>query len=159
MYYYLLALSFGAAGNHIAMPKTKHKNIYKSFSKYSKRLQGVMIENMNFEKLIKEYDNKTSFFYCDPPYVGTETYYKNTGGFDKQEHELFAQTLSKIKGKFLVSYNDCNEVRELYADFSIIKTREIGYSLAAKSKHKVVQEVFITNYDINRSYLQMSLFD
>jgi len=38
MYYYMLVLSFGAKGEHIAMPKTRHKNIYKSFKIHSQRL-------------------------------------------------------------------------------------------------------------------------
>ncbi len=27
-----------------------------------------MIENRDFEKLIKQYDHEEAFFYCDPPY-------------------------------------------------------------------------------------------
>ena len=28
-----------------------------------------MIENRDFEKLIKQYDFEDAFFYCDPPYT------------------------------------------------------------------------------------------
>ena len=34
----------------------------------ARRLQKVIIENKDFEKLIRQYDRPVSFFYCDPPY-------------------------------------------------------------------------------------------
>ncbi len=44
-----------------------------------KRLQKVIIENKDFEKLISQYDRAESFFYCDPPYFDTENYYDDAG--------------------------------------------------------------------------------
>ena len=44
-----------------------------------RRLAKVVIENKDFEKLIGQYDRPVSFFYCDPPYFETESYYKNVG--------------------------------------------------------------------------------
>ncbi|MDY0052831.1 MAG: DNA adenine methylase, partial [Aliarcobacter sp.] len=83
-----------------------------------------------------------------PPYVSTESYYKNTGGFGIKEHEQLAELLSKVKGKFLLSYNDSVVVRELYKDFNIRSTKEIEYTLGKNmhGKNKSVREVFITNY-------------
>ncbi len=54
-----------------------------------------------------------SFFCCDPPYYATESYYKDVG-FTKKDHVRLHDTLAEIKGKFLVSYNDCPEIRELW---------------------------------------------
>ena len=146
-YFYLLSQSFGSKGSHFAMSKSrKPKNIYRDFTQLSKRLKGVSIENMSFEKLIATYDKEDSFFYCDPPYVGTESYYDHTDGFGIKEHKQLATILSSIKGKFLVSYNDCDTIRDPYDDFKIIQTKEIGYSLAGVKRQKRVKEVFITNY-------------
>lgn len=132
---------------------TSPVNIYRSYMKWSKRLRGVTIENKSFEDLIKTYDNHDAFFYCDPPYVETESYYKNTGGFGVKEHELLAATLKCIKGKFLVSYNDHRLVRELYKDFNIKVAKEIEYTLGKNvhGKAKVVREIYITNYDIKEN--------
>lgn len=146
-YYYLLTQSFGAKGTNFAMnaKSRRPKDIYKEFTTWSKRLKFVTIENMSFEKLIKTYDNDDAFFYCDPPYVSTESYYKHTGGFGVNEHKLLSELLHNIKGKFLISYNDCELVRELYSDFKIISTKEIKYTLSS-TKDKSVREVFIMNY-------------
>ena len=150
-YFYQLTQSFGSKGDNFAMAAKsgrKPKNIYRDFKKISDRLKGVTIENKSFFELIPLYDKEDAFFYIDPPYVATESYYKNTGGFGIKEHEQLAELLSKVKGKFLLSYNDSVIVRELYKGFNIRSTKEIEYTLGKNmhGKNKSVREVFITNY-------------
>ena len=67
-----------------------------------RRLSKVIIENKDFEKLIRQYDRPVSFFYLDPPYYETEKYYKNVGedGFRKEDHIRLRDTLMTIEGKF-----------------------------------------------------------
>ena len=52
-----------------------------------RRLARVVIENKDFEKLIRHYDRPESLFYCDPPYHCTEGYYSNIGedGFTEKD--------------------------------------------------------------------------
>ncbi len=147
-YYYLLTQSFGAKGENFAMSaKTRRpKDIYKGFDVWSQRLRFVTIENMPFEHLIKTYNRDEALFYCDPPYVGTEHYYKNMPSFGIEEHIKLRDTLASSQGKFLLSYNDCDVVRDLYKDFNIIQSKDIVYTLHATS-YKSVKEVYITNYD------------
>ena len=149
LYYYQLAMSFGSKGDNFAMTKSrKAKNIHKSFATWSKRLKFVTIENLSFEKIITQYDSKDTFFYLDPPYYTTEHYYKNTGGFGKEEHIELAKLLKQIKGRFLLSYNDCSFIRSLYKEFNIQNTKEVNYSLGSNmhKKSKIVKEIFIKNY-------------
>ena len=151
LYFYQLTQSFGSKGDNFAMSTKsgrKPKNIYRNFKTVSERLKFVTIENMSFSKLIPLYDKDDSFFYVDPPYVETESYYKNTGGFGIKEHEELSDLLSKVKGKFLLSYNDSVVVRELYKGFNIQTTKQVSYGLGKNSqgKNKVVNELFITNY-------------
>ncbi len=150
-YLYLLTQSFGSKGDNFAMSAKsgrKPKDIYKSYQKWSDRLKGVTIENKSFQELIPLYDNKDVFFYVDPPYVSTESYYKNTGGFGVNEHKHLAALLANVQGKFILSYNDCELVRELYSKFNIISSKEIEYTLGKNmhGKKKSVREVIIMNY-------------
>lgn len=148
-YYYLITQSFGSKGTTFAMNSKigrRPKDIYKDFSRWSKRLKFVTIENMSFDRLIRTYDADEAFFYCDPPYVSTEKYYQHTGGFGEAEHRKLSELLHGIKGKFLLSYNDCELVRELYADMKITSTKEIDYTLRGAGSKKIVREVFIMNY-------------
>jgi DNA adenine methylase len=149
-YYYQLQMSFGSKGDNFAMSckSRKPKNIYKEFTKWSERLKMVTIENMDFEKLIKNYNIDDAFFYCDPPYVGTESYYKNSKTFNLDDHKRLHKALKSVKGKFLLSYNDTPFVRELYKDFKIIESDLFEYTLGKNvhGKNKSVIELFIMNY-------------
>jgi len=149
-YFYQLQMSFGSKGDNFAMSakSRKPKNIYRDFTKWSQRLKMVTIENMDFQKLIENYDNEEAFFYCDPPYVGTESYYKNVTTFNLNDHKRLYSVLKDVKGKFLLSYNDCEFVRGLYADFKIIESDKFEYTLGKNvhKQNKSVRELFIMNY-------------
>lgn len=123
------------------------KRLYRDFSLHTKRLKNASIENKSFEYILKECDyNEDLFFYLNPPYVGTENYYKNTGGFGLKEHELLNELLKNIKGKFMLSYNDCDLVRELYKDFNF-KELKVRYSLNNNVlKRKESREFLIMNF-------------
>lgn len=127
------------------------------------RLQRVVIENKDFEKLIRQYDRPESFFYCDPPYYETEDYYQDVG-FTRKDHERLANALCSMQGKFLLSYNDCPEIRELYSRPGIIieTTTRLSNIAQRYEAGKQYAELLISNYDtIERinSQIQLSLFD
>ena len=80
-------------------------NMWRNFpliTEASKRLQSVVIENKDFEKLIQPYDRPNTIFYLDPPYYETEDYYEDVG-FGTADHERLCNALMQIKGKFLLS--------------------------------------------------------
>jgi len=114
----------------------------------ARRLQKVVIENRDFEKLIRQYDRPVSFFYCDPPYFATEDYYKDVG-FTEKDHIRLRDTLLGCSGKFLVSYNDCPEIRELW-DKPNIHIEEISRLNNLEQRYDGgcrYAELLISNYD------------
>jgi DNA adenine methylase len=152
-YLYLITQSFGSKGDNFAMSakaNKKPKNIYRDFFKWALRLKFVTIENLDFRELIKRYDRADALFYLDPPYVGTENYYKDIDGFGIREHRELAEQLANIKGKFLLSYNDSPVVKELYTDFNIVESSPMRYTLGdnVHKKRKIVKELFIMNYTL-----------
>jgi DNA adenine methylase len=132
-----------------------------------RRLSKVVVENKDFEKLIRQYDRPVSFFYADPPYFETEKYYKNVGedGFKKEDHIRLRDTLMSIEGKFLLSYNDCSFIRELYDDPSIYIE---SYSRINNIKQRYdngaqFPEILVANYDMSEREInspsQINLFE
>jgi len=118
-----------------------------------RRLARVVIENKDCVKLIKQYDRPISFFYCDPPYFTTERYYKNVGedGFRKKDHIRLRNALLRIDGKFLLSYNDCDFVRELY-DVPGIYIEAVTRLNNIKQRYDngaQFPEILIANYDMS----------
>lgn len=107
-FYYLITRSFGGKGNTFGTVKCSSggackslKNVPEKIDAIHKRLDKVMIENRDFEKLIKQYDFENAFFYCDPPYSkGCGYEVTSTEDFD---HERLREILGNIKGRFLLS--------------------------------------------------------
>ena len=114
----------------------------------SRRLQKVIIENKDFEMLISTQDSEMSFFYCDPPYFSTESYYNNVG-FTSADHERLRDSLKKISGKFLVSYNDCREIRELYKGYEMYSYERLNNIRQRFDGGSMFGELLIANYDLN----------
>ncbi|WP_373845439.1 DNA adenine methylase, partial [Clostridium sp.] len=105
----------------------------------------VVIENKDFQDLLKVYDKEEGLIYLDPPYYGTERYYQVQ--FSKEDHMRLFECLKKVKGKFILSYNDCEFIRELYKDFNIDGV-ERNHNLVGKYKDKEHRygELIIRNY-------------
>jgi DNA adenine methylase len=142
-YLYRLILSFGSQGISFNAPRNvPPRSLWRDYAVWSRRLKGVCIEQMDFERLIETYDGADTFFYLDPPYHGTEDYYAG-GHFRRGDHERLREALGKIKGKWLLSYNDTAAVRELYKGYNI------GFASARYSfgeKRGIHSELLLANY-------------
>lgn len=143
-FFILIKESFGSDLRSFGTAKRNLENAVEYLSKVSSRLQNVVIENLDFEQLIKTYDRERAFFYCDPPYYLTEKYYEEK--FAPEDHLRLKHCLEGIKGKFLLSYNDCDYIRELYKGYTISEV-ERSHNLVIKDNKKPrYQEVLISNY-------------
>jgi DNA adenine methylase len=110
-----------------------------------KRLAGVIVEQLDFADCIKRYDRPYTFFYCDPPYIGTAGYQAD---FSLDDHARLAKALSVIKGKFLLSINDCSQANKIYGKF---RTRRLTttYTVCrdkSEDAQKDRNELLISNY-------------
>lgn len=126
----------------------------------SRRLADTVVENKDFEALILQYDRDNAFFYCDPPYYETEGHYEVV--FSKEDHVRLRDTLAAAQGKWMVSYNDCEYIRELYRGFNILGTTRINNLAQRFAGGCEFPEVIITNYDPQERAAgarQISLFD
>lgn len=125
----------------------------KTFSQeYAKRLERTEIECADALEVIKVRDSKQSFFYCDPPYIGT-----NQGhfrGYTKEDFENLLKLLSKIKGRFLLSSYPSDLLHKFtkqYAWHTKKIDKHISLSTNSKGGTKRKMEVLTSNYPINAS--------
>lgn len=127
----------------------------------SRRLQNTVIENKDFEALIRHYDRDNAFFYCDPPYFETEGHYAVE--FRKEDHLRLRDTLAACQGKWLVSYNDCPFIRELYQDYAVEAVSRLNNLAQRYDNGSAFAEVLIANYDtaerLREMPAQLGLFD
>jgi DNA adenine methylase len=140
-YLFLIKSSFSASRRTFA---TRPNNLsIKELEKVTNRLKKVVIENKDFQNLIKVYDRNDALFYLDPPYHKTEKYYDNV--FSESDHLRLKETLDGIKGKFILSYNDDEYIRNLYKGYNIIETERNNNIATQKGKEKY-KELIIKNY-------------
>ena len=162
-YYALIRYSYAAGTSTFGSQPHAMWNNFPLIESAAGRLQKVVIENKDCVKLIRQYDRPESFFYCDPPYYNADQYYEavSSDGFD---HAGLADALLGIKGKFLLSYNDCPEIRALYDRPGIVVEGISRLSNIAQryENGKQYPELLISNYDTTelvRSCVQLTLFD
>lgn len=55
------------------------------------------------------------------------------------------EALEKLKGKFLLSYNDCEYIRELYRGYSIVEAERMHNLVKGEEKPRY-KELLIKNY-------------
>jgi DNA adenine methylase len=113
------------------------------------RLAGVVIECLDFEAFLRRYDKPTTFFYLDPPYHGTEGYY-GKGMFGREDFTRLATTLASIKGRFLLSINDCPEIRDIFKAFSLEEV-ETTYTVRGQGAGTAAKELLVSNVEISRT--------
>jgi DNA adenine methylase len=158
---YLAWWSFGGKGEHFATykPETSGSQpcamkrsidtVRELLDKTAARLRHVLVDQRDFEHCIERYDSKGSFFYCDPPYVS----FSNISRYQTmpaERHERLLEQLSKIKGKFLLSYDDADLVRDRARKLGFrMKKVPVSYTLAGNARTKNVTELLIANYDIS----------
>ncbi len=132
-YYYLQRLAFGGQMRHLNLgtssirpPGFHLSELKKSLPEVEKRLQRVLIENLDAVECILRDDRATTFFYVDPPCWGERKY---TLSLDSTDYDRLARELKEIKGRFLMTLNDCEPIRRIFGGF-VIEAAESGYFIA-----------------------------
>lgn len=145
-YFMLIKTSYGSKGTTYGCVKKNVEVFVNYLTDIEKRLINVVIENRDFDSIIKTYDKIDALFYLDPPYYNTERYYSNVE-FMTNDHKRLKDCISNLKGKFILSYNDCLEIRELYKEYNIIEIdRHNNLNSRYSDKDQRYKELIIKNY-------------
>jgi len=141
-YFLIIRLSYGADRRSFGCSKKALLNAIGKFEDVQNRLRDVVIENRDFERLIKTYDRPNALFYLDPPYYSAERFYD---GFTKEDHQRLWLVLERLKGKFILSYNNDVYIKDLYEGFNIHEV-ERANNLLREANQGNYKELIITNY-------------
>ena len=120
-------------------------NIASRVAYLSERLRSVNFDHLDFRECIRNWDCPGTLFFLDPPYLSTVS--KGYYAFTEQDHRDLAQMLANIQGKFIMTYDDTPEIRELYKRFSIIPLRTPQNSVKVRvgQKRRVFRQILIFN--------------
>ena len=151
-FYQLIRYSYGSSCTSYGSQPFDIRRTFGLLWEGSRRLAGTVVENKDFEALIRQYDREDAWIYCDPPYFEAECY---EVGFPKANHQRLHDTLLNCRGYVMVSYNYCPYISELYKEFFIFRTvRPNSMSQTAGSEY---EEAIITNYDPRKACWQLTL--
>ena len=131
----------------------------------SKILQGVKITNLDYSEVIQG-DGEGVFIFLDPPYISKTRYklYGKDGQLHKNfNHTEFAKNVEKCKHRWLITYDDDEEVNKLFKFANGSKGKiykwvhQYGTNSTYKDTAKKGNELFILNYNINEVQKRLNI--
>jgi DNA adenine methylase len=155
---------WGYGDKYSMRPENWGKNILRT----SEKLQGIKITSIDFEKVIDRTEDG-SFLFIDPPYFNADQDKFYSHAFSREDHFRLQKSLLKNRHrfKFLLTYDNCPEIKELYQWAQSIDEQQWNYTinrtddqrltqeirngkkesqLSKKGKRYMGKEIFITNY-------------
>lgn len=124
----------------------KLRNAKEAFTEeLCQRLNHVTVEWEDGTNLIKRYDCEGAFHFVDPPYVGSDCGHYN-GTFDEADFERLLDTLSKVKGKFMLTMFPHPAIEQAVAELGWKIHRLDRMITASKVSRRRQEEWITTNY-------------
>jgi DNA adenine methylase len=95
----------------------------------------------DFLEFLQKVENcKNYWYFCDPPYYldkGKNNLYGNNGNLHENfDHIKFADCIKKKKN-WIVCYNDCNFIRQLYKEYKIVELKW-EYGMTSNESSEIV---------------------
>ena len=144
-FYQVVRQSYAGNGKQFSAVARSMWAGFPAIDRVAGRLQGVTLEKEDFGVIFQRYDSPTTVFYIDPPYFFTEDYYPGNI-FLRSDHQRLAAILLNAEGLWLLSYNLCPEVLELYQQPGILieQVDRINNMAQRYESGAVFQEVLIS---------------
>jgi len=151
---------FGYGDKYSKTPKNWPRTIRET----SAKLQEVKLTSKNFEEVIDE-SPTGSFLFVDPPYYKADQDKFYTHSFTRKDHLRLVKVLKKNdrRIKFLLTYDNSNEVKKMYDWVVAILEKEWNYTInrtddqtkdkrnggkGVKRPRYKGQELFLFNYEV-----------
>jgi len=144
-------LSFGGLGRHYGTSKvsgggaslSSRAGRIQALKDFAARLDHVNVENLSWEKLIPIYDAQGTCFFLDPPYFteGCSCY----GAFRATDLQALADTLARIKGRWILTFEDAPEAREIFAGHHIVSIERQKLIENRRGAGRTYREIIVTD--------------
>lgn len=116
------------------------------------RSPNLSVSHGDFHQTIS--DHSETLLYLDPPYRITNSLYGKNGNTHKDFDHIGLCTLLRRRKKWILSYNDCDEVREMYNGYRIL-TPQWKYGM---SNNKESRELLILSNDLPDVGVQSKIY-
>jgi DNA adenine methylase len=116
----------------------------------SQKLKNIKITNLDFKEILNtksKFSNDDVLVYIDPPYFdASKNIYNNQ--FTKKDHLELCKILKKSKFKFILSYDNYDEIVEMY-NWANVDESDWTYFMS-ENRRQVGRELIISNFRINQ---------
>ena len=144
MYFIINRCSFSGAtlSGGFSLEASKKRFTKSSIDKIKKlNLVKFEIYNLDFEEFINSTYSLNNLLFLDPPYYlekKSKLYGNNGDMHETFDHDKLYKCISK-KVNWIMTYNNCDYIKNLYKDFKIIETRwSYGMNKSKKSSEIVI---------------------
>jgi DNA adenine methylase len=143
-------ISFGGQGHSFGTSKVSggaslgsRANRIEALRALNARLDSVCIERLPWEKLIPLYDSDAAFFFADPPYFseGGSCY----GAFTPDDLSALVERLKRIKGRWMVTFEDNPVAREIFAGCCIVEVERQRLIENRRGTGRTYREIIVTD--------------
>ena len=127
-------------------PQSICKKIDKIYNKFKTiDIHDKCCTNFDFIDLIENINCK-SLLYLDPPYyIKGNTLYQH--GFTINDHERLAFALKKTNHPWLLSYDDCYQIRDLYK-WAFIESLDVNYNITTTKNKQTGKRSYQTKTEL-----------
>jgi DNA adenine methylase len=109
--------SFGVAKTSGGGVGFNRKQVSKLIGAAHERLDGVVIENIPYERCFANYDSPESFFFIDPPYLNHKA--GAYAPWTEKDMREFRGQVGRLKGQFIVTVDNSDFNKRLFSDFTM----------------------------------------
>ena len=156
-YYALNKISFSGMTEQGSLSVSNYRKLFNhlninKLTEINSHMKNFHIYNQHFKDFMKMPSEK-DFTFLDPPYmIKSNNLYGKKGKMHKGfNHEQFYDCVINLSGKWMITYNDNEWIREKYKDF-YISDAEYRYCMAfetnknGEKRTRKKNELIITNY-------------
>jgi len=117
---------------------------------YKERLRNATILSQDYQAVMRRFDGRDTFFYLDPPWLGVGKNQEDNGQYYRGKATTSPETvcsfLRKVKGKFLLHYDDNPRIQQACRGFQIerVPWATSMYDTGGKKKHALLISNFKT---------------
>lgn len=138
IYLWSVLISFGADGQSFGVQKTgsggagsRISNFKEKLATLQTRLDGVIIECLDWDRCLKLYDSPVTLFFIDPPYTTGPV--KSYAPFSEDDMDALKAALLKLRGHWCLTVDDTPANRKRFSPWlRAEKTSASGASNHAK---------------------------
>jgi DNA adenine methylase len=110
--------------------------------------RNIDVYNFDFEYFINNFTNEKTLIFLDPPYYleKQSKLYGNNGDMHENFNHHLLFDLIKTKKNWLITYNNCDYIKNLYKDYLIINVNwSYGMNKSKASSEIIIISKYVEN--------------